>query len=540
MGFWDKLNGIFGGRDKEQKNGDSETERRVDVKEVTNANWEEICCPYCFEKFSHKEVHFRSNTVKNNVQSDEYIEEHYGDDEELMQTKLEDARIARKFMLQGNDEKLEDFWSRFKITPDQRDDDGWKNPIIRPDDKEMLYHGGKDGMGLIYQDEFLTRVQDRFAGVSTVRLCPHCHNKLPSTYGKHKVIFISVVGITGSGKTVYLNQLMESLQKHLSCAGLVATQPFNLRPNERIAKNSFLPMSTQEGVLYPPMMINIIPNGGVNGKDDTTLVFYDIAGENCTDADKLFKFGPYLLQSQAIIMLMDPKQFKEIDENAGENPVNTVLDELVRFFDTSGSNCRPLMAATLSKSDKLKDLIDNFMMEDLIQKESVIFKKIRWDGAKKGFYKSSYQLMKGAMINLMKALDPYDVIQGPLKQHFSKTAFFAVSALGVEVQPKYNIGSKEDSLYVDLTKEAEQAISMLKKPPKNGYVQEPPLYKNRKQVMLGYHPDDGEEVIKSFEEIKMNDNSVEYWLNENPDPYRIEEPLLWALSELKIINSVDA
>lgn len=539
MGLLDK---IFGGGDKGQKNVDSEVEKRVNAKKVTNADREKICCPYCFETFSHNEVHFRSNTVKNNVQSDEYIEEHYGDDEELMQAKLEEVRIARKFMLQGNDEKLENFWSRFNITPDQRDDDGWKNPIIRPDDKEMLYHGGKDGMGLIYdEDGFLIRVKDRFAGVSTVRLCPKCHNKLPSTYGKHKLLFISVVGITGSGKTVYLNQLMECLQKYLSCAGLVATQPFNLRPNERIAKNSFLPMSTQEGVLYPPMMINIIPNGGVNGKDDTTLVFYDIAGENCTDADRLFKFGPYLLQSQAIIMLMDPKQFKEIDENAAENPVTTVLDALVNFFDTSGSGgCRPLMAATLSKSDKLKELVDNFMMKDLIQEESVIFKKIRWDGAQKGFYKSSYQLMKGAMINLMKELDPYGVIQGPLRQHFPKTAFFAVSALGVEVQPKYNIGSKEEPLYIDLTKEAEQAITMLKKTFKNGYVQEPPLYKNRKQVMLGYHPDDGKEVIKSFEEIKMNGNSVEYWLNENPDPYRIEEPLLWALSELKIVNSVDA
>lgn len=506
-------------------------------EKIKKIDWNHIVCPYCFEAFGHKQVHFRSNTVKSNVMSEEMIEERYGDDEERMQEELEKSRISRKFQLQSSDRELEEFWSKFNITPDQREDTEWKNPIIKPNDTEMLYHGEE---GLIYQDGFLTRVKDCYAGVSTIRLCPKCHNRLPSTYGKHKVLFISVVGITGSGKTVYLNQLMESLQKHLSCAGLIAAQPFNLRPNEKISKNCFLPMSTQEGVLHSPMMINITPNGGIRGRDETTLVFYDIAGENCTDADKLFKFGPYLLKSQAIIMLMDPKQFAQFDENADDNPVNTVVDALVNFFETSGSNERPLMAATLSKSDKLKQLVNDFMMEDYIKEDSAIFRKIQWDTSKKGFYRQSYQMMKGAMIRLLRELDPYEVLQGPLKQYFKKTAFFAISALGVEVQPKYNIGTREDPLYIDLTKEAEQAVTLLKREHRQGYAPEPPLYRGRKQVLLGLHPDTQEEVLKSFEEIRISDSTVEYWMNENPDPYRIEEPLLWSLCELDVINGVDA
>lgn len=507
---------------------------------VERADWDKIVCPYCFNTFSHKEVHFRARTVKNNVLSDEAIEERWGDDEQKMQQELEKNRIARKFQKQREDPELSEFWARFHITPDQRDDEEWNYPVIRPSDKEMLYHDGKEGEGLIYTDGFLSRIKDCYSEGSTVRLCPKCHNKLSATYGKYKTLFISVVGITGSGKTVYLNQLLESLQKHLSCAGLVAAQPFNMRPNERIAKNSFLPMSTQEGVLYPPMMINIIPKDGIKGRDETTLVFYDIAGENCIDTDRLLRFGPYLLKSQAIIMLMDPRQFKQFDDAAGDNPVSSVVDALITFFDTSGNTQRPLMAAALSKSDKLREMVDDFTMDEFIQKDSVIFQKIHWDMAKRGFYKTSYQRMKGAMIGLMKELDPQETIQGPLKTFFRETAFFAVSALGVEVQPMYNIGTDEDPIYVDLTKEAEQAVQLLKREHKGGPVQEPPLYKGRKQVLLGNHPDNGEPVIQSFEEIRLSDRHVEYWLNENPDPYRIEEPLLWLLYRLNVINGVDA
>lgn len=519
-----------------------EVERVINNKAVEEqADWDKIVCPYCFNIFSHKEVHFRSMTVKNNVMADEAIEERWGDDERKMKQELEKNRIARKFQKQREDPELSEFWARFHITPDQRDDAEWNNPVIRPSDKEMLYHGGAEGEGLIYSDDgFLARIRDCYSENSTVRLCPKCHNRLPSTYGKYRSLFISVVGITSSGKTVYLNQLLEGLQRYLACAGLVTEGTFNLRPDERITRSSFLPMSTQEGVLYPPMMANIIPYRGQRGCDEVTLVFYDIAGENCIDADRLFKFGPYLQHSQAIIMLMDPKQFSKFDESAGDNPISNVVEALINFFDASGIPQRPLMAATLSKSDKLREMVDDFTMDDFIRPDSVIFKKVQYDSSQKGFYQNSYRQMQGAMISLMRELDPVEMIQGPLRNFFYKTAFFAVSALGVEVQPRYNIGTDEDPVYMDLNKEAEQAVQLLKKEHKHGTAQEPPLYQGKKQVLLGTDPENGENVIRSFKEIHESNRHVEYWLNENPDPHRIEEPLLWILHQLGVINGVDA
>ena len=54
---------------------------------------------------------------------------------------------------------------------------------------------------------------------------PHCHNPLPlPNYGKYPTIFISVVGITTCGKTVYLNQLLTRLAMAMQNTGYYITE----------------------------------------------------------------------------------------------------------------------------------------------------------------------------------------------------------------------------------------------------------------------------------------------------------------------------
>ncbi len=43
--------------------------------------------------------------------------------------------------------------------------------------------------------------------------CPKCDGKLPSNYGKYPVKFLSVIGASGSGKTVYLSNLLKFSDK---------------------------------------------------------------------------------------------------------------------------------------------------------------------------------------------------------------------------------------------------------------------------------------------------------------------------------------
>ena len=520
---------IFGGSKPDKKQ----------VNPPVPVNRNKIVCPYCFNEFAHHEVHFRvdKNSIQASVLSDEDIMDKYGDDENRMYEEMAKAKIARKFQRQTRDEKLSAFWmGRFKISPEQRDDKEWNYPVITPEDDEMLFKGSaKEGHFFSNDDNqpFLFKLKDYYGNPATTRLCPHCHNVISPSYGKHPVVFISVVGITGSGKTVYLNQLIENLQNKLSSAGLAVTAPFNMRSVDKIKKGKFLPMSTQEGIMYPPMMINIAPiKGGAEQK--RTLVFYDIAGENCTNQQKLESFGPYLAKSEAIILLIDPKQFITFNDNAGDNPATTVVNALVEFF--ANQNNKPFIAATLSKSDTLKKLTYDFTMEDIIRADSVLFKKIEWKPNIKGFYKNSYAKMAGEMARLRKHIDSSGELDGPLQMEFKERAYFSISALGVEVQPQYNIGSARDPFYISISEEAADKIEMLLKDDGD----EPELYGGRRRVLLGVNPDTNEEVIWDFDEIKEAKEKVRYLMVSEPDPYRIEEPLLWILSRMNIIESVEA
>lgn len=509
---------------------------------LQKADINKIVCPYCFETFAHHEVHFRvsSNSIKSGVLSDDDLIDTYGDDAEKLQQERQKAKMARRFQRQESDSRLTSFWKdRFNVDPSQRDDKEWNNPVITPEDDDMLFHGdpreGREFSNDTTQP-FLSTLRDYYGNPATIRLCPKCHNVLSSTYGKYPVTFISVVGITGSGKTVYLNQLIDNLQTTLSRAGLSVTAPFNMRSIDRIQKGKFLPMSTQESIMYPPMMINIEPvKNGV--KQKRTLVFYDIAGENCTSQQKLAVFGRYLEKSEAIILLMDPKQFILFnDSHNSVNPANVVVDALVNFF--SSKREKPLMAATLSKSDTLKKLADDFLMSDIIRKDSVIFQKINWQQTAKGFYMTSYNLMSGAMNALRQHIDPASSLDNPLVNEFKARAYFAVSALGVEVQAMYNItGDEKKPHYIETPNEAANAIEMLLQ---KDNMEEPPLYNGKREVYIGKNLDTNEDVVMSFEEIKENKTPVRYLMKNDPNPCRIEEPLLWILYKLNIIEGVNA
>lgn len=82
----------------------------------------------------------------------------------------------------------------------------------------------------------------------------------------------------------------------------------------------------------------------------------------------------------------------------------------------------------------------------------------------------------------------------------------------------------------------EEAIKNLKR--LNG--PNPPLYRGKRQVFLGYNPEDDSEVILSFDEIKNSTSMIEYWLEQQPVPCRIEEPLTWILYKFGVIEGIDA
>lgn len=74
---------------------------------------------------------------------------------------------------------------------------------------------------------FVNRAVDAFGVSSKVRICPYCHNVLPFEFGKYPVKYISVVGITSSGKTVYLSQLLRQIETFFVKAGLTVVGTYD-------------------------------------------------------------------------------------------------------------------------------------------------------------------------------------------------------------------------------------------------------------------------------------------------------------------------
>ena len=111
-------------------------------------------------------------------------------------------------------------------------------------------------------DGFVVKCIDILGHESSSRVCPNCHNPLPLSYGKKPVKMISIIGVTGSGKTVYISQLLKHIDEDVNKAGLAA---FYLSPNEsdfvehnKVAKNVPLPDATTPGMLSQPISRSIL------------------------------------------------------------------------------------------------------------------------------------------------------------------------------------------------------------------------------------------------------------------------------------------
>lgn len=283
-----------------------------------------IKCPYCFEEFESDKVLFRANTG--------FTQEELDREEFTSGDVDEHKRLFVKFSQRNPDEKLDRYWtSRGGTAGYSSADPRWNMPHIDPNDADRFWEmldpdaNGVGADGLVRdQDGFAIRVYDRYSDRATpvTRLCPHCHNPLPlPNYGKYPTIFISVVGITTCGKTVYLNQLLTRLAMAMQNTGYYITE--NNLPDfkENVEANMPLPGSTDDSVMRRPLAVNLVDQN--DRSKAFTIVFYDIAGENCVKwNDDYAKLGDqdsrnsrakegiasFIARADGLMFLVDPNQ----------------------------------------------------------------------------------------------------------------------------------------------------------------------------------------------------------------------------------------
>ncbi len=458
-----------------------------------------ITCPYCFEKFKDDQVHFRMETFFKDTSelNEEGLEleelERMPESPKYTQMKIQ-TRNKSRFLVK-NDELYESFWKDFGKTTEKASGadsdlgiDVWKLPVLNPEDRtdqnvlKEINHGaaGKEKFLIRDDDGMVKSVIDIFGKETRRRVCPYCHNPLPNLYGKHDVKFIAITGVTSSGKTVYISQLLKHLNDYCSYVKMAA-QPLSNHDKEFIEDNKVkqglaLPVATVPGTLAQPIFFQLLRRDDKDRLVSNTIVFQDIAGEAFMSDNLLQKYGEFVTKADGIILILDPDQLKLIsgqteDDDAPEKVLETIH---TAFVGDSDKPCSIPMAICVSKSDKFApgriELLESDISPVLTEDNETI----------PVFGSAEYNKLEPQIKRLMS-----ENVKTRLELQYLNYNFFAFSATGCGVRRQTNM-----------------------------------------VITQGENP--GEEIE---EEI------VEYHLDAPDSPKRIAEPVLWLFHQFGFIMS---
>ena len=428
----------------------------------------ELCkCPYCFKLFSTENVHFKTESV---------VDQSYIDAADLSE---EEEEKMKKY-LATPDARFNEFWEQYGGAPQSVDDgeptywnEYYNHAVIGFEGSEFA-ENKPNGEIREQSTGFLKGAVDSLGKETYIRICPHCHNPLPFEYGKYPVMFVAVVGITSSGKTVYLSRLLSEIDNFLLKANLTAVgmkdEVDAFVKQYKIAKNRELPKGNSKHTLTLPLPINVKHN--VTDKT-FTMIFYDIAGENCVDPKQMAKYGKFIQNANGIIMIVDPKQFSELFTNLKDSPgriINSKYDDddydedeedfdddydddeddddfdeedeveeierpervvqaMYNAFASEDKSKIPL-AITVSKSDLVEEALGNRIKLRVF--ENIDYTKYR---VKKGFPKKDFMNTTAEVRDLLlgkvtgKECNQGVLLYNNVERNFEKHAFFAVSAV---------------------------------------------------------------------------------------------------------------
>ena len=405
-------------------------------------SWKSIKCPYCFGEFAHDEVHFRiaegtCEDAKNRAEKKE--------------TPEEKGRYSKFIKRKEIDPKYNKVWGSLRGgTPSSVVEDLFYVPWVDQANKSDMITGDF----ITDDDGFVEQIEDRCSHIpSKTRICPHCHNKLPLHYGKNPQKFISILGVSASGKTVFLKQLLaklkDSLQggilSHVNGSFVEMTLPDD--DNSYLTLDQPLPDSTKTLNFKVPYFVTM------TFKKDNVLttydfVIYDVAGEILVDLakndpNKFEFFAGYIKSSDAIITLIDPMQL--VSNPKPQYPASEMISTLYNVF---AGQVQVPTAITISKSDLLlsSERIKESLNPDgvFFNSNSIITKNIPWDPAKKYFYADEYANLSGQLRRFYtsKANPFYESV----KQQIANPSFFAVAALfdGVDQRLTFELSSKDE------------------------------------------------------------------------------------------------
>jgi len=283
---------------------------------------------------------------------------------------------------------------------------------------------------------------------STERLCPGCHNCLPYTVGQGEDRIFAIIGAKESGKSHYIAVLIDNLRNQVTPAfncSLNALDDATINRyntafyqpvfKERRTLNASLSASANIDIRQPLVYSFASMKKKWHGQNATstsaTLSFFDTAGEDLLDEQKMRQFTRYISSAQGLILLLDPLQIPTVRERLGLEPLlhsaqESILDRTINLIrkeceiPTHQSIPIPI-ALTFSKLDAIESLLEP--SSPLHQNSPHIIEK--------QFDTIDFDAIQAELRLMLESWGQGGMLQS-LEHHFKAYALFGISALGGE------------------------------------------------------------------------------------------------------------
>ena len=417
-----------------------------------------IKCPHCFKEFDDEHVHFRSERVSDPAEEilpigyediEKFKNKYEGEDKEQIIKRYE----SHAFFLPQEDETYENVWKDLDKTEyvSEGSFKPWERKVINPYDLEHKKYLIQQTDGTYFirdQDGMVKQIElsedtanHKMSQKCHRRVCPFCHNPIPNNYGKYEVKFISIIGVKGSGKTVYLSQLLSNLSYNYApriglSADVTTPEILNFIRKNQIKRDCELPKSTPAKMKQQPLYYQVTrPDPDRLGKViNETMVLYDVAGEvfdisNDEAHASLGAYASYVINSDAYMLLIKPEQLTEGEDGAADTAL-TAIHGLLEIKD--GEKCEKPLAVCVSQADsqQMINLLNNGELINRISSDVTV--------ANGKFNATDYNYIGKNLTNFFRSPVTH-YFDNIVKSKYKDYAYFAFSALGCNVEQKDNV-----------------------------------------------------------------------------------------------------